>query len=81
MKFIYEITQSSIENNVKDFGSRGLLSIDRRGIPGEARVRIEQLFSKAEAGEVEPRELKDELERWELFDEYQDRFLGLFRKK
>lgn len=81
MKFIYEITQSSIESNVKDFGSRGLLSLDRRGIPGEARMRIEQLFSKAEAGEIEPRELKDELDRWELFDEYQDRFLGLFRKK
>jgi hypothetical protein len=81
MKFIYEITQSSIDNNVRDFSSRGLLNMDRRGVPGEARMRIEQLFAKVEAGESEPRELKDELDRWNLFNEYQDRFLGLFKKK
>lgn len=81
MKFIYEVTRSSIGSNVRDFGSRGLLHMDRHGIPGEARMRIEQLFHKAEAGEVEPRELKDELDRWDVFEEYQDRFLGLFRKK
>ena len=27
------------------------------------------------------RELKDELERWGLFEEYQDRFLDIFKKK
>ena len=81
MKFIYEITQSSIDNNVREFSSRGLLNMDRRGVPGEARMRIEQLFAKVEAGEGEPRELKDELDRWNLFNEYQDRFLNLFKKK
>jgi hypothetical protein len=81
MKFIYEVTRSSVGNNVRDFGSRGLLHMDRSGIPGEARLRIEQLFAKVEAGEIEPRELKDELDRWDVFEEYQDRFLGLFRKK
>ncbi len=81
MKFIYEITRNSVGNNLRDFGSRGLLKMDRRGIPGEARARIEQLFGKVESGEMEPRELKDELDRWDVFEEYQDRFLGLFRKK
>jgi hypothetical protein len=81
MKFIYEITQSSIDDNVREFSSRGLLNLDRRGVPGEARMRIEQLFGKVEAGESEPRELKDELDHWNLFNEYQDRFLGLFKKK
>ncbi len=81
MKFIYEITRSSVSNNVRDFGSRGLLKLDRRGIPAEARIRIEQLFNRVESGEIEPRELKDELDRWDVFEEYQDRFLGLFRKK
>ncbi len=81
MKFIYEVTRYSVGDNVRDFGARGLLGMDRHGIPGEARMRIEQLFGKVEAGEIEPRELKDELDRWDVFDEYQDRFLGLFKKK
>lgn len=81
MKFIYEVTRQSVGGNVRDFGSRGLLNMDRRGIPGEARMRIEQLFARVEAGEIEPRELKDELDRWDVFEDYQDRFLGLFRKK
>jgi hypothetical protein len=81
MKFIYEVTRYSVGDNVRDFGARGLLGMDRHGIPGEARMRIEQLFGKVDAGEIEPRELKDELDRWDVFDEYQDRFLGLFKKK
>ncbi len=81
MKFIYEITRRSIGDNVREFGSRGLLNMDPRGIPGEARMRIEQLFNQVNAGDIEPRDLKDELDRWNLFDEYQDRFLGLFKKK
>lgn len=81
MKFIYEVTRQSVGSNVRDFGSRGLLHMDRYGIPGEARMRIEQLFARVEAGEIEPRDLKDELDRWDVFEDYQDRFLGLFRKK
>ncbi|MBN1368103.1 MAG: hypothetical protein JW967_09280 [Dehalococcoidales bacterium] len=81
MKFIYEVTRSSLGNNVRDFSTRGLLHTDRRGLPGEARMRIEQLFAKVEAGEIEPRDLKDELARWDVFEDYQDRFLDLFRKK
>jgi len=81
MKFIYDITRNSVQDNVNQFNSRGLLNIDKRGVPGEARVRIEQLFQKVEAGEAEPRQLKDELDRWGLFDEYEDRFFRIFRKK
>ena len=50
------------------------------GIPVDARVRIEEMFSKVMRGEAEPRELKDELHRWDLFEEYEDRFLALFQK-
>lgn len=81
MKFIYDITRRSVQDNVNQFGSRGLLKIDRRGVPAEARLRIEQSFQKVEAGEAEPRALKEEIDRWGLFDEYEDRFFRLFKKK
>jgi hypothetical protein len=81
MKFIYEITKHSVQDNINQFGSRGLLNLDKRGVPAEARMRIELLFGKVENGEVEPGRLKEELDRWQLFDEYQDRFFRIFSKK
>ncbi len=80
MKFIYEITRSSMRDNLLQLSSRGLLDMDAGGVPMDARVRIEELFKKLSQGEIEPRELRDELERWDLFDEYQDRFFSIFRR-
>ncbi len=80
MKFIYEMTRSSLRTNLMQLGSRGLLDIDSSGIPADARVRIEGFFREVSRGEREPRELKEELDRWGLFDEYEDRFFTLFKK-
>ena len=80
MKFISEVTSSSIQDNLRQMGSRGLLNIDAAGIPLDARVRIDELFEKVMKGESEPGDLKDELDRWGLFEEYQDRFFNIFRK-
>ena len=80
MKFIYEMTRSSLPDNLLQMGTRGLLDVDSRGIPIDARVRIEELFKLAYQGEIEPRELKEELDRWGLFEEYQDRFFTIFRR-
>ncbi len=79
MKFIYEMTRSSLRDNLFQMGSRGLLDIDASGIPVDARVRIEELFRKVLIGESEPRQLKEELDRWSLFEEYEDRFFALFK--
>ena len=81
MKFIYEMTRSSIENNLQQLGTRGLLNVDVSGIPADARGRIEELFSQVERGRIDPRELKEELDRWNSFEEYEDRFLAFFKKK
>ncbi|MFC1874526.1 hypothetical protein ACFLYX_04415 [Chloroflexota bacterium] len=81
MKFIYGLAGSSVEDNLRQMGRRGLLNIDSAGIPSDARARIEGLFKKVARGEIEPGELKDELDRWGVFGEYEDRFLGLFRKR
>lgn len=51
-------------------------------IPPSVRTKIERLFHEAEAeGSYKAKmRLKEELDRWGLFEEYQDRFLDLFRK-
>jgi hypothetical protein len=79
MKFIYEMTRSSLPDNLMQMGSKGLLDIDTRGVPMDARVRIEELFSLAYKGDIEPKELKEELDRWGLFEEYEDRFFAIFK--
>jgi len=81
MKFIYEMTRSSLRNNLQQMGASGLLDIDAGGIPVEARVRIDELFRKVSSGESEPHELQAELDRWNLFEEYEDRFFNIFKKK
>ena len=80
MKFIYEMTRISLPDNLLQMETRGLLDIDSSGIPADARVRIEELFNMVAKGELDPSELKKELDRWGLFEEYEDRFLGIFKK-
>ena len=80
LKFIRELTEGSLRSNLAELGSRGLLDIDRAGVPRDARYRIERLFQQVVSGESEPSELKKELDRWDLFPEYEDRFLSLFHR-
>ena len=80
LKFIYEITRGSIPTNLSQLGSKGLLNTDSSGVPLDARLRIEELFSKVATGECEPDTLKEELDHWNIFAEYEDRFLSIFRK-
>ena len=53
--------------------------MDSRGVPADARLRIEGLFKLVAKGELEPSELKAELDRWNVFEDYQDRFFSIFR--
>jgi len=81
MKFIYEVTRGSLQDNLRQMATRGLLDTDAGGIPADVRLRIDELFKRVLRGEYEPYELKAELDRWGLFEEYEDRFLTIFRKK
>ncbi len=81
LKFIYEITRRSLSDNVSQLGSRGLFKMDASGLPAGARVRIEELFGQVTRGERSPHELEQELNRWGVFEEYQDRFFTLFRRR
>ncbi len=81
LKFIFEMTSNSVGSNMYELGSRGLLNMDKRGIPMDARLSIEHLFELVKKGDLEPSALKLEIDRWDLFPEYEDRFFRLFGKK
>ena len=80
LKFVYEFTSSSLSGNVQDLQSRGMLEpqSDFGGLPRAAVDRIDALFRDAERG-GDRDALKQELDRWGVFEMYQDRFFALFR--
>ena len=80
LMFIYELTSKSVSTNMAEFNRRGLLDIDASGVPEGARNYIEELFEKASRNLSRAPELVVELNRWCLFQEYQDRFYALFRR-
>jgi hypothetical protein len=79
LKFIYEITSRSVPNNIAQLGSRGLLGMSHGGVPVGARQRIEEMFQQVTLGELNASELERELNRWGVFEEYQDRFFALIK--
>ena len=81
LKFVYEFTANSITSNINELSSRGLLDPDASlgGIPRDAVQKIEKLFSEAENGGSSD-VLKLELDRWGVFEQYQDRFFNLFKR-
>lgn len=81
LKFIYEFTSSSAKRNIGEMSARGMFDPQASvgGAPRAAVDDIERLFRAAERGGDRER-LKQELDRWDLFDHYQDRFLALFRR-
>jgi hypothetical protein len=80
LMFIYELTSQSVRTNMAEFNRRGLLDTDASGVPEGARNYIEELFEKASRNLSRAPELVVELNRWGLFQEYQDRFFALFRR-
>lgn len=78
MKFIYDFTAYSAQANVSEMRAKGLLRTEG-GVPMDARLRIERMIEEARRGQRDPRDVHREIEHWDLFDEYQDRFFTLFR--
>jgi len=79
LKFIYEITSRSVQSNMAQLGSMGMLGMSHGGIPVGARQSIEEMFQQAHRGEIKVHELERELNRWGVFEEYQDRFFALVK--
>jgi hypothetical protein len=78
--FIYALTAGSAMGHAAEMAQRGLLESDR-GLPRAARESIEGMFRAVARGEMDATALKTELDRWGVFDEYEDRFLDLFRRR
>jgi len=91
-KFILDMMARSVyQAQIPDFRKKGFLGInqtgqaiiakDKNGVPLAAREEIERLFKLVKNGELEPVKLKKELDNWGLFEQYQDRFFNLFRRR
>jgi Zn-dependent M32 family carboxypeptidase len=50
-------------------------------LPVSIKENIERLFSQAKTDVSKAKELKAELDKWNVYKEYEDRFLDLFKKK
>jgi hypothetical protein len=81
LKFIYEITSRSVQSNIAQMSSAGMLGMSHGGIPVGARQIIEDMFAQAHRGEIKVHDLERELNRWGAFEEYQDRFFALVKGK
>jgi hypothetical protein len=78
--FIHALTIGSAPNNAAEMAQRGLLQPDR-GVPRAARDKIESMMAAVRMGELDGSELKSEIDRWGLWEEYEDQFLDLYRKR
>ncbi|MGQ9546481.1 MAG: hypothetical protein ACUVTR_04880 [Dehalococcoidia bacterium] len=79
--FIYELTTKSVRTDIAEFNRRGFFDVDASGVPQGAREYIEELFEQAGRDLSRAGELVAELNRWDVFWEYQDRFFALFKSK
>jgi len=91
-KFIYDLAlKSAYFSNMPEMSANQLVSYDNSGfpvlsrdsygIPVAAKKEIENLFRLYEKGDLEAKHLKEELDSWGLFDNYQDRFFNVIKRK
>ncbi|MEW6068021.1 MAG: hypothetical protein AB1610_07005 [Nitrospirota bacterium] len=94
MKFILEMTVKSASlSQLPDWKKRGFIKLDRKGlpvivkdtsgIPVVVRKEIELMFKLVREGRLDLFNLKEELDRWGIFEEeeYEDRFFTLFKER
>ncbi|MFA5008268.1 MAG: PAC2 family protein [Candidatus Omnitrophota bacterium] len=68
------LSEEDIEKLKKDLAAYSKL-------PQSAREKIEELFKEAQKDVTKATKLKEELDHWNVYTEYEDKFLDLFRKK
>jgi len=56
-----------------------VLARDRSGIPVAVRLEVDKKFKQFEKGEIDAGQLKNELDRWDIYAQYEDRFLHYFK--
>jgi proteasome assembly chaperone (PAC2) family protein len=68
------LSEEDIERLKKDLATYSKL-------PQSAREKIEDLFKEAQKDISQANKLKEELDHWNVYKEYEDKFLDLFKKK
>jgi hypothetical protein len=79
LKFIYETTARSIPGNLAELKAHGMLGMVPGGIPAGVGKTIDEMFRQVADGNVPLWELERELNRWGVFEEYQDRFFSFVK--
>lgn len=82
-KLITEIDQKmeQLESHFRTMlGTKDQEEEEESGVSQQVLNRIEGLFEEAKANREKAMELKRELDKWGLFEMYEDRFLDLFKK-
>jgi proteasome assembly chaperone (PAC2) family protein len=74
-----------IEDRIREFfpsvnkeNGDEMSTIDEEKVPHYVMEKLERLFQEAKTDRAKAPELKKELDRWNLFELYEDRFLDLF---
>ena len=74
-----------IEERIKEFfptvnkeDDEEISTIEEEKVPHYVMEKIERLFEVARADRAKAQELKKELDRWNLYELYENRFLDLF---
>jgi uncharacterized protein len=77
-----------IEERIKEFipslnreEEQEIAEVEDERVPHVIMDKIERLFQEASHNREKAGELKEELDRWKLFELYEDRFLDLFKGK
>ncbi len=80
MMFIMSMTRSSASKNIAELDSRGLFE-RQYGIPKFVRDEIEDLLRAAAKDRSRIDELGSKLQSYGIFEQYQDRFFTLLRRR
>ncbi|MCL0074219.1 hypothetical protein M1O50_05060 [Dehalococcoidia bacterium] len=80
MMFIMSVTRSSASKNIAELDSRGLFE-RQYGIPKFVRDEIDDLFRAASKDRSSIEELGSKLQSYGVFEQYQDRFFTLLRRR
>jgi hypothetical protein len=80
MKLMVDVMQKSVVANVNDLKQRNLLPMDPEQSARMKKLEIEDDFKKAETNPILVRDLGRKLQKYGLFNDYEDRYFALMRK-
>jgi len=80
MKFIMDMTRSSLPRNIAELDGRGLFE-RQYGISRFVRDEIEALFREVDENNSSLNELGSKLQSYGVFEQYQDRFFALLQRR